>query len=327
MRGGRAVLVAGCPALAVEMHLPPDADVLHRPDPRHIAQRIGRVEVEDQLRLDQIARALADLERAPGRGERRVHLDLGRADARGQRRLEAPPLDARQVHARIVDQRRLVDRQVQALAGAQRDRRLCQPDFLDRRALVEVLLAVPFQRRDPPRRRRLGDDELGQFLGDRQAIDPGLPRNVVAEPKAVVEDPEHHVEAAFRPAGLGQGDPQFVVAVAHVPALAPGQLPGVIVAAGALADDRQVALELGRIGEQQAQARCCDDRAAVATDGVTRAAFVVGCDLDADACIRRGGACARRWFRGGCDKAGQRQQRDQESGKTVRHRAAPSQTQ
>ena len=60
--------------------------------------------------------------------------------------LKRAALDAAQVHAGVVDQRRFVDRDVQAVVGAQRDRRLRVADLLDRRAVVEVFLAVPLER-------------------------------------------------------------------------------------------------------------------------------------------------------------------------------------
>jgi len=123
--GGRAMGRAELPGLLAQVHLPPDPDVLHRPDPGHIAQRVGLVEVEDQVGLDQIAGALADLDGAPWGVERRTALDLGEAAAaRGQCGPEPAALAAGEVHARIIHQRRFVDGQVQAIGGAQGDRRL-----------------------------------------------------------------------------------------------------------------------------------------------------------------------------------------------------------
>ena len=67
--GGGRVLRPRGPALVVQVHRPPHAHVLGRLHPAHIAQRIGLVEVEDQVRFDQATGTVCDLQRAPGRGE------------------------------------------------------------------------------------------------------------------------------------------------------------------------------------------------------------------------------------------------------------------
>ena len=48
--GGGAVLVAGAPGRFVEMHLPPDADVLAGLDPAGVLELARLVEVENQVR-------------------------------------------------------------------------------------------------------------------------------------------------------------------------------------------------------------------------------------------------------------------------------------
>jgi hypothetical protein len=89
-----------------------------------------------------------------------------------------------------------VDGQVQAILGAQGDGRLRIADFFDRRAAVEVFLAVSAEGVVPPRGGFIGDVELGQRLADLDVFELRLVWKCVAEPDAVVVHAEHHLEAA-----------------------------------------------------------------------------------------------------------------------------------
>src|SRR5690606_31137669 len=110
--GGRAVLGTRVPAAGLQVHVPPDADVLHRLEPADVAQLVGLVEVQDQAGFDQSAGLVGDLQGAPGGDEGGVAHDRGAAQARRQHGAELAAFDPAQVHARVVDQGGFVDRQV-----------------------------------------------------------------------------------------------------------------------------------------------------------------------------------------------------------------------
>jgi len=155
-------------------------------------------------------------------------------------------------------------------------------DLLRRRALVEVLVAVPLAGGDPPGRRALGYGELGQLVGDVHLLERGLVRKLVAEPESVVIQAEHHVERAKRRARLAQAHAQLVVAVADEAALAPGLFPGLVEGARRGGLHLEAALQLRRIGEQEAEAGVLDQRLAAVGDRVARAAGIVEGDRDLD---------------------------------------------
>ena len=70
-------------------------------------------------------------------------------------------------------------------------------DFGQRRAVVEVFVAVPLAGRDPPRGGGRGDVELGQLVVDVHVLQLRLVREFVAEADAVVVHAEHDVECAL----------------------------------------------------------------------------------------------------------------------------------
>ena len=88
--GRGAVFGPLCPGLLEEVHRPPDADVLARPDPRRVLDLRRLVQVEHQARGGQIAGGVADDDRAPRRAERRpgvnLHAVRPRCEAAAQRR-------------------------------------------------------------------------------------------------------------------------------------------------------------------------------------------------------------------------------------------------
>ena len=118
---GRPVPRSRRPRFLVQVQRPPHPHVLVRLEPADIAEPVRLVEVEDQAGLDQVGRALADLDRPPRRLERRRPHDRRWPATRRQRGMQHLPLALRQVHAGVVDQRRLVQGHVQAIVGAQVD--------------------------------------------------------------------------------------------------------------------------------------------------------------------------------------------------------------
>ena len=75
--------------------------------------------------------------------------------------LEHASLHARDVHPRIVDQRRFVDTDVRSIVEAHREWRLGSADPADRSAVVEIFLAVGFERWRQPGGTWLEHVELG----------------------------------------------------------------------------------------------------------------------------------------------------------------------
>ena len=271
--GGGGMPGAGGPTLLVEVHRPPHADVLGRMHPAHVAQHIGFVEVEDQVGLDQPARAVGDLQGAPGRIERKGAPHLPAFRGRRELRTQALAFGAAQPHAGVIDQRRLVDGHVQAVAAAQGERRVRQRHFVQRRAPVQVFVVDGFARRDPPGGGFGGDREFGQFVVDDRFAHGGLLGEAVAEAKAVVVDAEFHVQAPFQPATLGQPHRERVVAVAHVAAFAPGLLPGLVVLGRGLVQQHEVAVQAA-IAQLEAELRGRHHRFAEALHRVAGAAAV-----------------------------------------------------
>ena len=106
--GGGAVPGAGRPGLGFQVQRPPHADVLGRREPAHVADGIGLVEVEDQAGFGQVAGALADLDRAPRRGERQRAHHRGVAAAGRERGTQHVAVTTCQVHAGVVHQCGLV---------------------------------------------------------------------------------------------------------------------------------------------------------------------------------------------------------------------------
>src|SRR5690606_26955468 len=182
------------------------AHVLGRLEPADVADGVGLVEVEDQAGLDQVTGTLADLDRAPRGGERGGAVHRAALAGRGQRGAQHVAVATGQVHAGVVDQRRLVDGDVQPVAGAQGQRGLRGADLAQRGTRIQVFLAVPLERRDPPGGGvvRIGQGELGQLLADAHLARGRLGRELVAEADAIVVHAEHHVDPARGLAGGGR---------------------------------------------------------------------------------------------------------------------------
>ena len=140
---------------------------------------------------------------------------------------------------------------------------------------IKVLVAIPLAGGGPPGRGGLDDVEFRQFIDDVDLVQGGLVRELVAEAYAVVVNAKNHVEGAMWLVIFEQRHAQFVVVIAHEAPFAPGLFPGLVEAARGLAGEREVALELRCIGEDEAQAGFADNRGAVARDRVARPALAV----------------------------------------------------
>jgi len=209
---------------------------------------------------------------------------------------------------------------MQAAVIAQGQRSLRGADLAQRGVAVQVFLAVPFERRDPPGARGAAERELGQLGADARLAHRRLPRELVAEADAVVVDAEHHVETAPGMGRvhrlLGEAGTQFVVVVAGQAALAPRLLPGLVETAARLPDQFEVAFQ-APVAEQEAQPRRGDHRLAPAFHPVGDASFVLRFKDDGEHVAGRGDACQVR--RPGDGQAGQQQ--EQGEGDAVRERA------
>ena len=106
-------------------HLPPYAHVLHGFDPRSIGVSARFVQVEDQIRGEDVAGVVRNHHRAPRGTAGRLHvafpsLCIGR-EVRGENETAVVQIE---MHARIVDQRRFVDVDVEPVIALHLQRRL-----------------------------------------------------------------------------------------------------------------------------------------------------------------------------------------------------------
>ena len=85
VRRGRTVLRPGRPGFLVQVQRPPHAHVLAGLEPADVTEFVRFVEIEDQVRLDQIGRLRADLDRPPWCLERRGTHDRSGITARRER--------------------------------------------------------------------------------------------------------------------------------------------------------------------------------------------------------------------------------------------------
>ena len=296
------------PAFLLQMQRPPHADILRRLEPADIAEFVGLVEIEDQAGFDQPASAIGDLDGAPRRGERHAAYDFRRTSGR-QHRAQPPAVAFREIHAGVVDQRRLVDGDVNAVVGAQRNGRLRHAHFRQLRAAVEIFFAIPFERRNPPCGRRLRDREFGQLLFDLHLVQAGLLREFVAEADAVVEHAHHYVETPTVAIALDEARAQFVVMIADEAALAPGLFPGLVEAARRLRVQRDAAQELAPVAQDEAQPRVADQRLALARHAIGQSAFAAEIQFDLQRTVGRSDFGDGGGMRGSCQPEHRQQQR------------------
>jgi hypothetical protein len=173
-----------------------------------------------------------------------------------------------------------VDGEVEARVGAEADGRVRLGDLCDRRAVVQIFVAVPFPAGDPPGLAALGDVEFGELLDDPRRFQIGLFGEFHAEAEAVVEQADPQAHEALQRGFLAEGDAELVVAVRDVPAFAPGLFPAGVDAAAFGGDDLQVAFQLGGVCQDEAEAGLAEDDGAVAAEHPVGAPFPVQIDAE-----------------------------------------------
>jgi len=257
---GRNVLGVGPRSLAAD-HLPPDADVLHRMDPRRVLVGARIVEVQYQARGEDAAGVVRHLDRPPGGVARRLHRALPSRGVGCERGGEDQPFGVDlQVHARVVDQRRFVEVDVEPVVGTHLQRGLHRVDAVGRvvgirgqsrrqqrgnfgqtRFGVFVLLGVVVAR-NPEGLVVARHGELRELLLDDEIFESAHGREFVAESQSVVVEPEadrHRTPGAPLP----QVDHQFVVMVADLGLLAPYGLPGLVQRAAAVVGQFEIVVQ------------------------------------------------------------------------------------
>ena len=261
--GGGAVARAHGPHLRAEVHAPPDADILLRLDPRGVGYLGGLVEVENQRRVDEVHRLVAQLDGAPRSGEASGDVGLDAVGQRCEVGFEHSLGIAPQHHLGIIVERRFVDRAIGALAAAERERRIGVADPGDRLLAVLELVGLEIAG-DGPRHGRLlvGEAEFGELVRHGERI--GCVE-FVAERHAVVVGPEPQAEFGAV-VGVVQLDGHFVVAVAVGLVLAPRLAP-LPVAGGVVHDPEAEAGEIAFL-RGDAEGRGADEGVAVAQNGV-----------------------------------------------------------
>jgi len=179
-----------------------------------------------------------------------------------------------------------------------------QRNAIDRRFLVQVFVPVPLAARYPPGGAVAGEVELGQLVGDPQRLAHARIVEDIAEGDRVVEDAERDAEPALLFAVFLEADGQFLVVIAHEALLAPGLLPGLVMARPGAAGDLQAALQLVLIGQQEAEPAVGQHGLAVPVHAVERAPLAIDVDGDGDRPIGRGDDFFRRGGRGGQEGEG-----------------------
>jgi hypothetical protein len=194
-----------------------------------------------------------------------------------------------QVHARIIDQVRLVDDDEGARLRAHGQGRLYAVEQAHGRGRVQHLGAVQARpvRRDPPRLRIIGQHELRQLVLQLEEAQRRLLRHLVAEADAVIERAEDHVEGPTAATGLDHAHADLVVLVPNPSHFAPRLRPRLVPARRRDAGDVQAVKKRRRAAELEAEQRLCDDRPRVTRDAVVDAA-VPAVDLRLVAAVRRG---------------------------------------
>ena len=271
VRGGGAVLGACVPAPCVEMHRPPDADIFVRLRPARIAQPIGRVEIEQDIRRRiKSRRVFGDQDRAPWCDEGRGAADLPGLGGRREHGAEALAFDPLQPEAAVILQRRFVDRDMEAICAAQGQRRMRGADLVGGGVVVDVFVAVPLAARDPPSFGFARNIELGQLLVDHDVGELILIGKGEAKPDAAVEDPRDEVDPALGLAEFGDGYADFAIVVADDAVLAPWLLPLAVMIAPHRLAQRHAVAPFAHAAQQEAEAGRGDYRLAVALHGIMR---------------------------------------------------------
>ena len=220
IRSRRAVLRSRAPRHRVDVHAPPDADVLHRLDPVGVGDDAGRIEIQPDHRGREVGHFVGNLNRAPWRHERRMaaHLDavgVGREVGVQRAAVHARPA---QIHFRVVHEVRLVnDNERLAVAHFHRERRLYAVECAHRRRREQLFGAIEPRPVgwDRPRARVIRHGELGQLIHDFEVAERRLRGKLVAERHAVVEGSEGDHELPIRGGGFLDVQPQLVVMITN----------------------------------------------------------------------------------------------------------------
>ena len=175
---------------------------------------------------------------------------------------------------------------MQAGIGAQRQRRMCAADLIQRRALVEIFIAIPLTCGNPPGAGRLGDGELCQFILDLDVIQPFLRRDRITETEAIVVKAEHHVHAHAAPL-LHEVRRHLGIAVANQSSLAPGLLPGYVLFAALGVLELEIATQRTRIAQQQSQPGRRDHFVAQTIDAIVESPITIHRQRDRQHVARR----------------------------------------
>ena len=236
--------ISPCRASSREI-LPPYADILDRLDPRSILQFTRLIQVDNQVRSQNVTSIVAHYNRTPRTGTSCLDISFCTVLVRSQVCTHQVIFRIQvQVHGRIVDQRSLVNVDVQSVVRLQHQRSLhCQ--VRTRRLACQGL--IPCLVDELGNLRQLGGRnlefigivigrnpeglviarqlELRHFLIDGEVAQLFLHRELIAESQSVVEQTETDVQ---QPTGsfLFQSHKKFLMIVTDLTVLAPYRLPG-----------------------------------------------------------------------------------------------------
>ncbi len=289
------------PGHRVDVHAPPDADVLHRMDPVRAGQGVRRIEIQAEQRRREIRRAVGELNRSPRRDERRAAAHLDPVGERGERRAQRAALHPRsgEEHSRVVHEVRLVDdHEGPAVAHLHRQRSLYAVERADRSRRVEHLRIGPFvaSSRESTRHGRCRRAQTrSAHSRSRMPPSPGWEGNSYRKPTPSSNARTLTVNRRFGAAVSTTSDGQFVVMVAHASHLAPRLRPPFVVRLARGVRDAQPVAQRNGSAELKAEQRWKDQRAPIALEAVVEPSLV---DRDRDfvATIRRSDhALASKW--------------------------------
>ena len=244
IRGRRAMLRSRAPRHRVDVHAPPDADVLHRLDPVGVRDDAGRIEIQSDHGGRELGDFVGDLNRAPRCHERRMAADLDAVGVGCEVGMQRAAVHARaaQIHFRVVHEVRLVnDDECFAVPHFHRQWCLYAVERAHRRRREQLLGAIEPRPVgwDRPGARIVRHGKLGQLIHDLEVAEGRLGRKLVAERHPVVERPEGDHELSIRGDRFLDVQFQFVVMVADARHFSPRLGPRAIVAGARGVDDSQ----------------------------------------------------------------------------------------
>ncbi len=284
---GRAMLGSARPAPFALDHVPPHAGELARLEPAHVTQLVGLVQVQHEVAVVNPRRVIGDDQCAPGCRPRTLFLHFGFARPWGQVGAQRVALGPRHSHARIINERGFVQRNMRAIGQFHRDRGGSGADRRQRRFVVKILLAVPQIGGFPPRRGFAREGKFGQLVGDFGGRHVRLVWEFVSETDTVIIDAKRYGHDARQRGRFLQMHLQFAVMVADCCPFTPRLRPAFIEIANLLSSHRQTALQLHHIGEQEAQPRRVEDGLATPADVINGAAIAIDGQCHAHSAIRR----------------------------------------